>query len=94
MVEFMRTGGRTQVRELLQHPLREGLQTRQFEQGLVLIHRDRHTQDAGGTRVGRLDGALGIQHDHPGGEVVQDGLQVASCRIELLEASVHGCSGI
>jgi hypothetical protein len=59
-------------------------------QRLALVRRQRHAQDAGGARVGRLDAALLVQHDHAGGEVVQDGLQVGARRIHLAHALLDG----
>ena len=54
----------------------------------------RHFQNAGGTRVGRLNGATGIQHNHASGQVVQNGLQVFSGSNELRQTAFYGASRI
>ena len=58
------------------------------------MRRQRHFQNARCTRVGGLNQAPGIEHNDAGGQVVQDGLQVASGGIELHQTALDGASGI
>ncbi|MDT4841471.1 hypothetical protein FQZ97_753240 [compost metagenome] len=72
--------------ELLLHLGTEIGQPRHIDQRLAFIGGERRAQHAGGARVGGQHGALGVEHDHARGQVVQDGLQVAAGGVEL----VHG----
>ena len=53
-----------------------------------------HFQDAGGTRVRRLNGATGIQHNDASRQIVQNSLQVFSGSTELRQAALYGASRI
>ena len=75
--------------EALPHALRKFAQLGHLVQPLPAVHRQRHAQDARGTRVDGVDVAFAVEHHHAGGQVVQDGLQPRARAFQLRHAALH-----
>ena len=75
--------------EMPLHGCRKISQPRHFRQWSALVRRHGCPKNAGGAGVGRADDPALPQHDHPGGEVVQNGLQVRTGSIDLDHALLH-----
>ena len=69
--------------------LREGLQARHLVEPPAAVGRQRQPQDARGAGVDGVDAALAVEHDHAGGQVVEDGLQVGARALDLPHAALH-----
>ena len=94
MVEFMAIFVSRQQFKLLLNTRRKMLQIGQAQKRGLGVGSQRYFQNACGTRVGRLNGALGIQHNHACGQVVQDSLQIFSGCTKLRQTAFYGASRI
>ena len=68
----------------------QAAQRGQAGQGLATQGGDIAAQNMGRAGVGDYHPPLGIEHQHPGGEVVQNGLQIGAGRLHLLHPLVYG----
>ncbi|MDT4844332.1 hypothetical protein FQZ97_782880 [compost metagenome] len=75
--------------ELLQHLRRKILQTDHGRQRLTQVQPQRSAQNAGRSGIDTEHAPAFVEHDHPGREVVQDGLQVFPGSVHLLHAVLH-----
>ena len=75
--------------ELRLHALPQGLQARHLGQGPSHKSSQGRAQNARGARVARQNPALGIEHHHTGGQVVQDGLQAGAGCVDLAHAGLN-----
>ena len=74
--------------EALEHGLGEGALRHRLGQPLSGDGPRRQLEDAGRARVGGVDAAVAVEHDHAGGQVVQDGLQARARGLELGDAAL------
>ena len=70
------------------------LQAGDFSQGAPPVGRHGQAQDACGAWVDDVDQAVGVEHDHTGSQVVQDGLQVGARAVEFSHAAISGAACI
>ena len=78
--------------ELCQDLGRKGFQTRHLGEAFAHIGGHRQAQNPRRPRVGRHHPALWVQHQDPGGQVVQDGLQIGPRQAHLAHAALDCAS--
>ena len=94
MVQFMGIFVQSKHGELLSHALRKAFQFRQAEQRQTFVGGHRYSQNPGRAWIGRLNHALCIEHHDACRQIVQDGLQITACCIQLNQAALHVRTGI
>ena len=94
MVQFMAIFVGRQQFKLFLNTRRKILQIGQTQKRGLGVGGQWHFQNAGGTRVGRLNDASGVQHNHASSQVVQNGLQVFSGCAELRQTAFYGASRV
>ena len=80
--------GRVQL-EALPDDLGEVAEAGHLLEPATAIGRERQAQDARRARVDGVDRTFPVEHDHAGGEVVEDRLQVGARALDLGDALVH-----
>ena len=80
--------------KLLLHAYGKGLQTGQLAQSGTPKALQRQLQNTCRARIGRAHAAVGIEHQHARGQVVQNGLQMCARRIHLHHAALHRAAGV
>ncbi|MNS81501.1 hypothetical protein D3C72_1152150 [compost metagenome] len=86
MVQVVFTGRVMQALKLVVHFIRKGLKPRHVAQRLAFVGGQGSAQDAGRARIGGANDAIGIEHDHPGRQVVQNRLQALPRFVGLAHA--------